>query len=83
MSHMTPRDTVDALRLLAKHGMVQKGDDDDIKATMQTHAARYIVQKRDNKTDLEFEVWFETADIQALMEEEGKAEAEEDADPTE
>jgi hypothetical protein len=82
MSHMTPRDTVDALRLLARFGMVEKGDDDDIKATMQSHATRYIVAKRDGKTDLEFDVWFETADIQALMEAEEKAEAEEDQDPT-
>ncbi len=82
MSHMTPRDTVDALRLLAKFGMVQKGDDEDIKATMQSHATRYIVAKRDGKTSMKFDVWFETADIQALMEEEDKEEAEEDQDPT-
>lgn len=83
MSHMTPRDTVDALRLLAKHKMIEKGDDEDIRATFQSHASRYIVQKRDGRTDLEFPEWFENADIQAIMEAEAKAEDEEDQDPTE
>lgn len=69
MSHMTPRDTLEGIRLIANTpGLVTKGDTDDYKATIQSHAARYIIDKRDGETDLGFNDWLDTVDIQAVVE---------------
>lgn len=77
----TPKDTVDALRLLARHRLIEHGDSEDIKASLQGVAAIYLGLKRAGETDLEFPEWYETADLSELMDEDG--EDEQTADPTE
>lgn len=76
----TPKDTVDALRLLARHRLIEHGDSEDIKTSLQGVAAIYLGLKRAGETDLEFPEWYETADLAEMNDDE---EDEESSDPTE
>lgn len=77
---MTPKMTIQALRLLKDHPeVIEDGYDDEDKTALQGVAAMYLAAKGAGKTgDLDFPAWYETADISDLDDEEDEAEA----DPT-
>lgn len=74
---LTPRDSVDALRLMRKHqgALLEPGDGDDIKEQIQGVVATYLAQRRAEATDLEFLDWYENYDMTAMVQD--------SADPTE
>jgi hypothetical protein len=75
---LTPRDSVDALRLMRKHQdvLIEPGDGDDVKEQIQGVLATYLSQKRAGATEMEFLDWYDNADMVAMVEGES-------ADPTE
>ncbi len=79
---MTPKMTIDALRLLKKHPEVfDPADDDETKQSLQGVAAMYLAVKAEGKTDLDFSTWYESADVSSITDDDEEDEAE--ADPTE
>lgn len=68
---LTPRDSVDALRLMRKHqkDLLEPGDGDDVKEQIQGVLATYLSQKRGGGTDLEFLDWYDNFDMTSLVEE--------------
>lgn len=68
---LTPRDSVDALRLMRKHQdvLLEPGDSPDVKEQIQGVIATYLSQKRGGGTDLEFLDWYDNFDMTALVEE--------------
>lgn len=75
---VTPKDSIDALRLMRKHQdvLLEADSPDEEKEQIQGIAAAYCAQKRQQKTDLEFLEWYESADLADL------AVDEEEPDPT-
>lgn len=70
---MTPKDSVDALRLMKKYGpeLIQPDDDDDVKETIQGTVAYFIAGQREGAiaADVDFLDWYATSgDIEALQE---------------
>lgn len=79
---MTPKMTIDSLRLLKKNQWIFEDDDDEeTKEQAQGVASLYLAAKASEKTDLEFKEWYETSDIKDLDDDED-VEGKEDADPT-
>lgn len=76
---LTPRDSVDALRLMRKHQgvLLEPGDGADVKEQIQGVIATYLAQKRAEATDLEFLDWYNDADMAAMVAEDAEP------DPTE
>ena len=79
---LTPRDSVDALRLMRKHQdvLLEPGDGNDVKEQIQGVLATYLATKRSGATDMEFLDWYENFDMTSLAESEDD---EDKADPTE
>lgn len=77
---LTPRDSVDALRVMRKNqdALLEPGDGNDVKEQIQGTIATYLAVKRSGGTDMEFLDWYENFDMTALAEEPENA-----ADPTE
>lgn len=75
---LTPRDSVDALRLMRKHQkeLLEPGDGPDVKEQIQGVIATYLGHKRSGGTELEFLDWYENYDMTAEPEESAE-------DPTE
>lgn len=63
---LTPKNTVDAIRLLAKHDLYEPDDPEEVRDQLQSMAVVYLAQKRDGETDLEFVDWYENADISKM-----------------
>lgn len=78
---MTPKMTIESLRLLKKYPeVIEEGYDDEDKEALQGVAALYLSAKAAGKTgDMDFPTWYETSDVTELDDEEDEAEA----DPTE
>lgn len=75
---LTPKMTIQALRLLKMHPeVIEDGYDAEDKEALQGVAAMYLSVKAAGKTDLEFPEWYETFDVNELDEED-----EADADPS-
>jgi hypothetical protein len=77
---MTPKMTIDALRLMKKHPELIEDDwDDEDKQQLQSVAGIYLSAKAAGKHGgMDFPTWYENADISELDDEEDEAEA----DPT-
>jgi len=77
---LTPRDSVDALRLMRQHQgvLLEPGDGPDVKEQIQGVIATYLGARRAGHADLEFLDWYENADMTAMVEE-----AAPEVDPTE
>ena len=75
---LTPRDSVNALRLMKVHqkDLLEPGDGPEVKEQIQGVIATYLGAKRAGSTDLEFLDWYENFDMTALAEESAE-------DPTE
>lgn len=65
----TPGDMIAGLRLMRANAdwLLEPGDDDEVKATMQGLIASYVSAKRAGETELEFREWYETADLADFM----------------
>jgi len=76
---LTPRDSVDALRIMKRHEkeLLEPGDGNAIKEQIQGTIATYLSHKRSGGTDLEFLDWYENFDMTTLADEDDAA------DPTE
>jgi hypothetical protein len=80
---MTPKMTIDSLRLLKKNQWIfEEDDDEDTKEQAQGVASLYLAAKAAGKTDLEFQEWYETSDVNDLDEDDGDGEGKAEADPT-
>lgn len=79
MAKTTPADMIGALRLMRKNAdwLLEPGDDDEVKATVQGIVSQFVSARRAGETELEFREWYETADIAAMVDED------EGPDPTE
>lgn len=65
---VTPRDTVEALRLMRREKwLTDPADDADTKEAIQGVVALYLAGTRSGEIDQEFRDWYETADMGALM----------------
>ena len=76
----TPADLIGALRLMREHGswLLEPGDDNEVKSSMQGIVASYVSAKRAGETELEFRDWYENHDITAEVDDDGDG-----PDPTE
>lgn len=68
---VTPRDTIEALRLMRREGLVQPDDDDATKEALQGVVALYLSGKRAGDIDTGFADWYENADLTDLLEDAG------------
>jgi hypothetical protein len=69
---ITPKDSVDALRLMHKHqdALLQDGDDAEVKETVQGVVAVYVAGRREGSIgeDVEFLDWYENGDATEAVE---------------
>lgn len=57
---ITPKDTVDALRMMRKLNLVEPDDDAATRKHITNMVVTYIAQKRVGVTDQDFETWYTT-----------------------
>lgn len=62
VQYVTPQDTVEALRLIAKMKLVQPGDDADTRTHIRNLVVEWITQKRAGITSQDWETWYTTPD---------------------
>lgn len=69
---MTPKMTIQSLRLLKDHPEVfEEGYDDEEKQALQGVAAMYLALKAEGKHDgMDFPTWYETADVAEIEDDE-------------
>lgn len=60
--YITPKDTVDALRMIRKLGLLEADDDADVRKHVTNIVVTWISQKRAGTTNQDFETWYTTAD---------------------
>jgi hypothetical protein len=77
---LTPKNTVDALRLLYAHELYQDDDPEPVRDQLASMATLYVALKRDGETDQEFLEWYETADMGVMND--LLEEAQGDSDPS-
>jgi hypothetical protein len=70
---ITPRDTIDAMRLMRREKLAEPGDTNEEKQALQGIIAIYLSSRRAGLTDLEFAEWYNTADLSEIDDEEGGA----------
>lgn len=70
----TPRDSVDALRLMRKHEdvLIHADDDAEVKESIAGTVALFIARKREGRigADVDFLDWYENGDASDLADEE-------------
>ena len=62
VQYVTPQDTVEAIRLVAKMGLVQPGDTEEVRSYIRNLVVEWITQKRAGITNQDWETWYTTAD---------------------
>lgn len=56
----TPRDTIDALRLIRKEGLLEPDDDDETRKHVRNLVVEYLSEKRAGTTTLDLNTWLDT-----------------------
>lgn len=62
VQYVTPQDTVEAIRLVAKKGLVQPGDTEEVRSYVRNLVVEWITQKRAGITNQDWETWYTTPD---------------------
>lgn len=60
---ITPRDTVDALRLIRKMKLIEPDDDNETRMHIRNVVVTWISQKRAGTTNQDFDTWYTTPDL--------------------
>lgn len=65
---LTPKNTVDALRMLHREGAIQEDDPDDVKEQLQSMAVIYVAKHDAGEIAEPWGEWYANADINAMEE---------------
>lgn len=60
---ITPRDTVDALRMIRKQKLIEPDDDEETRTHIRNVVVTWISQKRAGTTNQDFDTWYSTPDL--------------------